>query len=360
MINLEIEFEEEITEDIIVCVDESIIDFQISYNKLVAELTLDIGIHLLSIKLKNSRKVSIKDVLVNQTSVRQFLYLSWVEENKTKIQPCTDLWNSNQVWNIPISNPMSLLVSTAFEKFTDSDLGTNLYEKYDIYYPESVIINDSFPVLVKDFFKYNFDFHLHPKASVRNLFGNEQVPYFQFDYKYNEIEIYNELQNNIDYLLSYEKIPAQHRYNNSSDQKRWRTIFPYPYNNGVVQNVDDFILDKIKLPILYEFYKSLPIENIYLSFLGLLPAGGYIAPHKDFSNNDIPAGCRQLYFAVNGKSGNYLKIHNVGLVPYCDRPTVLNNQSFTHSLVNQSNEPRWIIAVVGNLSDKFIKGLENA
>lgn len=365
MLNLEIPFTSDVPVDFEIKINESQVDYTILNNKIVVNVDLNFGFYLLSVKCLQQAKVKFSNIFVNQTNIRQFLYLSWTEENNSKIQPCTELWSTEQIWYAPISLPLSLLISSADEKFDAADLGTNLYEKYKIFYPESIDVHDSYPQLVKDFFKHNFDFHVYRKQLEQDLFANEQVPYFHFNYFYDEKKLYNELVSNQEYLFSKEKIPAQHKYNQADYSKYnqeviWRTVFTYPYKDGAPQTIEEFALDKNLLPELYRFYSQLPIKNVYLSFLGFLPAGGYISPHKDFTDAGVPKGCSQLYFALNAKPGNFLKINNVGLVPFQDQPTILNNQSFTHALINQSNEPRWVISVLGDINDTFIKELKHA
>lgn len=328
------------------------VPYQLTESAITIDTELDIGLHMLTIKLLSEGSVKVNDIKVNGVGIRQFLYLSWIDSNGTKSQPATEIWNTEQVWCAPFSNPMSLLISTASEKFESSELGTNLYEKYKIYYPESIDINASFPQLVKDYFKNNFDFHVYPKFLDTDPFHKNSVPFFDFKFQYDFDNLHTELSNQKEYLLSQQTIPRQRKYNNSDatgdPDTNWCTVFTYPYLNKA-QSVTDFILNKDKLPELYKFYCTLPIKTIYGSFLGLLPPGGYISPHKDPIDDRTPGGCSQLYFAVNAKDGNLFKIHKVGLLPFINNPVVFNNQNFTHALVNQSNEPRWVISIFATL-----------
>jgi hypothetical protein len=254
------------------------------------------------------------------------------------------------------------LIAKANDKFAANEIGKDLSEHYVIHYPESIGINESFPTLVKDFFQNNFDFHVYPRTLLNDPFGQITVPFFKFNYQYNKSAIGQELQNNQDYLFGKEKIPGQIKYNALDESidpdLNWRTIFIHNYN-GQPQTIDDFSLDKNLLPELYDFFASLPVKCFYNTFLGYLPAGGYAAPHRDWADRTELKGCSQLYFNVNAAPGNYLKIHTVGTVPFLDQPVVFNAQHFTHSVINQSPEPRWVISIFADVNDNFVKEYVN-
>jgi hypothetical protein len=337
-------------------INEIEVPYQLTESCILIDTELDFGLYMLRIKLLSEGRIRFNNITVNGVGIRQFLYLSWLDTNGIKSQPATEIWNTNQIWYAPFSNPMSLLISTASEKFESAELGTNLYEKYNIYYPEAVNVDASFPQLIKDFFKNNFDFHVYPKLLDIDPFHKHSIPFFNFNFQYNFNNLYTELTNQKEYLLSQQVIPAQRKYNSldvrDNPDTNWCTVFTYPYLNKA-QSVTDFVLDKDQLPELYKFYCSLPIKNIYGSFLGLLPPGGYLSPHKDPIDNRTPGGCSQWYFSVNAQEGNFLKIHKVGLLPFINNPVVFNNQDFTHAAVNQSNEPRWVVSIFANLEENI-------
>jgi len=362
MLELEIPFTSTDLVNFDIKINNVSVPYEITNSTIYIKENIGNGLHMLSVSNNTDSKISFKNLILNKTNIRQYFYLSWVSHDKSKIQPCTEIWLKEQTWNIPISNPLSLLISITYEKFKSGELGQDLYKKYQIFYPESVEIDETYPQLIKDFFKHNFGFHVYPRILDSEPFGQELIPYKHFTYDYCQEKIYEELKSNEQYLFNNEIIPNQTNYNlldnnlsgNRSIKHNWRTIFTFPFVKEKKYNLTDFTLDKNKLPVLSEFYSRLPLKNIYYSFLGYLPPGGYIAPHVDQSPKGIPIGCGQLYFAINAKDGNLLKIHNVGLVPYCNKPTLLNNHTFTHSLVNQSNEPRWVISVLGDINENFV------
>ena len=345
-----------------ICIDGQVVDYRLLDSDIIIDSDISYGFHMLQIRKLSQGRVSINNLKVDGVGIRQFLYLSWVDHDGTQLQPCTELWENSQTWNIPFSNPMSLLISKASDKFTTNEIGKDLSEQYVIHYPESIVVQDAFPKLVKDFFKNNFDFHVYPKALLNDPFGQINVPFFKFNYHYNQLAIHQELVNNQDYLFSKEKIPGQIKYNALDDSidpaLNWRTIFIHNYN-GQPQSIDDFALDKNLLPELYNFFASLPVKCFYNTFLGYLPAGGYAAPHRDWADSAELKGCSQMYFSINAKPGNYLKIHTVGSVPFLSQPVVFNAQHFTHSVINQSSQDRWVISIFADVNDNFMKEYVN-
>jgi len=345
-----------------ITINDEEIDFIITNNTITADVDF-FGLSVLKIKLLNSSKIQFENVFIDGVGLRQFLFLSWAEEEGQKIQPCTELWKENLTWHIPISNPLSLLINIANEKFATNDLGSNLFEKYDIFYPESIEIDGNYSKLIKDFFKYNFDFYARKKVEKNNLYGDSKIPYFFFDYDYDKESLLNELKENHDYLIANEFLkPLQHGYNQTDSGSKfdpslnWKTVYTYmPRTNN---SLEDFTLDKNKLPNLYNFYKNLPLDNIFVSFIGILPPGGYIAPHVDHRPGILPQGCTQLYFALNPSDDHYFKINGVGLLPLLENcVSVINNQNYTHTVVNRSNEMRYALGMFANVDQSFFKNI---
>ena len=95
--------------------------------------------------------------------------------------------------------------------------------------------------------------------------------------------------------------------------------------------------------------------------MGILAPGKFIPPHADnfyFSKKTgmlLAAeqtarymGCSQVYIPINFKVGNFFKMTNVGLLPLDQGPLVVNNHNYSHALINDSNEYRFAIAIVGS------------
>jgi len=362
MAQLEIPFKVNGNIDIQLYVNNKIVDFLIVDQKITANADF-FGLAILKIVSLNSSKIVFENIFIDKVNIRQFLFLSWSELDRKKIQPCTELWEENQAWYAPISNPLSLLINIGTEKFNSWELGNNLFEKYDIFYPESVEIKETFPKLIKDFFHYDFNFYVEKKIEKSELYGNGKIPYFQFDYEYDKEALCKELHDNYEYLVQQEFIkPYQLDYNKTDEQSNfdsnlnWRTI--YSYLPKKQNSLDDFTLDKNRFPLLFDFYKQLPLTNIYVSFIGILPPGGYIAPHKDQREGVLPHGCTQLYFALNPSDDHYFKLNGVGSIPLNEKTTVVNNQNYTHAVINQGTKMRYAIGIFCDIDPDFFAGVQ--
>ena len=346
--------------DIQVLLNHNPVKFDIVDNKITADLDF-FGLAMLSIKSLSTSKINIENLFIDKVSIRQFLFLSWVEKDNQKIQPCTELWEQDLTWHVPISNPLSLLISIAGEKFKNGELGTNLFDKYDIRYPESINVDSGYPKLVQDFYKYNFDFYVHKKIDKDALYANNNVPYYVLNFKFDARALYQELNSNYEYLINEEVIkPFQFGYNqddlgtNFDSKLNWRTVYPYIPKKDQTNSLDDFALDKNRLPLLFDLYQQLPTNTIYHSFISIMPPHSFIAPHIDVRKPSLPQGCAQLYFALNpSPDEHFFKINSVGLVPLIDQIVVVNNQNFTHAVVNQSSEPRYVIGCFADVSKDF-------
>jgi|LakMenEpi03Aug12_release.lakeMendotaPanAssembly.Ray.scaffolds.fasta_scaffold146512_3 hypothetical protein len=342
-------------------INDDPIEFSIIDGKITAYADF-IGLAMLKIKLLNASTIKFDNVFVNDVGVRQCLFLSWVEKDNSKIQPCTELWEKDLIWRMPISNPLSLLLSIASEKFKTGELGTNLFEKYDIHFPESIKIDDQHPTVVKDFFKYNFNFYAEKKIDPSQLYSHTTVPFFFLNFNYDPAAIYKELVDNHDYLVDQEFIkPLQLDYNKSdlkdnfNSKLNWRTVYPYIPDLGRKKAIDEFVLDKDRFSHLFKFYKSLPAKYIYHSYVSIMPPYSFIAPHVDLRKDLDLHGCTQLYFALNhDPKDHFFKLNSVGLVPvFNDRLVCINNQRYTHAVVNQSPNWRYVIGCFADLDEKF-------
>ena len=99
---------------------------------------------------------------------------------------------------------------------------------------------------------------------------------------------------------------------------------------------------------MYDFIDSLGIADIKLMFIGILPPGGYIAPHNDRQSyirhdNDLHYN---LYIPLSWQAGNYFKFNGVETIRD-GQPFLMNNLDYIHCLVNdsKSKQDRIIIRI---------------
>jgi hypothetical protein len=312
-----------------------------SGHTLLLELPLLYGVHTLG--LTSTAKVDITDVIVDGVSIKHTLYLGHAGSKIT-----TQVYNEE--WRLPFGNPVSQWIASCFKKFRNKEYGTNLYSKYDIFYPESVELPAKYPQILKDFFKTNFDFTAYPK--VENPLHDVNVPYVPLNLKYNEQALLEEFTRNQQLIDQHVYKPSQVQANTP---KPWQVAMVYyPGNPAPTVSRDDF-------PELFKLLESIDGIEIGWAFVGSLDAGSYVLPHVD----DVYAytesvkecfGCCQVYIPIGWEEGNYFKFHDVGLVPFNQGAILANTTNFTHASVNNSTKTRYTIGIICKFKNKdFLK-----
>lgn len=317
------------------------IDYTIHDNVISIECEIPFGIHSLQIKLTDdNQQLAIQDVSINHASIRMMLYLSYIIDSAGKIQqPMTSLWEKNQTWVLPFGNPVSFWISLVYQKINNGMLGTNLYEKFLIYYPTSLKLPDNYPTVVRTFFEHDFDFVVLPKDTpIKKL---PLVP-AELDIDLSLIEsAAKEAEENRYWLGALAADIRQSAYdeNDNWDQsKKWTRVHLYGPNKDILD----------QLPNIKKLIENLDF-NIYSVNLGILPPGGSIAPHSDFttysdSNYDHEIDL-YLYVPLNWPVGSFMKMNGAGIISD-NTPHFVNVVDYTHSLVNNSQEYRTILGVM--------------
>lgn len=331
-------------------VDDIIHEYTVVDDAILIRCNLTLGFHSLCIRLlNNNSEIRINDALLDDESVRQTLYLTYTVDKQTSVKrQTTILTDYDNIIYLPFINPIANWIGQCAEKIPYNLLSNGLYESYEVYYPKSITVPKKYPKIIQDFFAHDFGFHLHPK--VIDAYYNITVPFIKIDtnINYNEKLLADEFINNLEYLKSIARKPKQSAY--ISVNNPWTVV------DLIVNELTEFDLctafraDQTKLPDLYKFLKNLNIDRIVHAFIGILAPGEYITPHcdtyQDFDNIPELIGCSQIYIPINFKSGNLFKFSNVGLVPL-DGPMLINNHNFSHALINDSEEYRFGLGIVG-------------
>jgi hypothetical protein len=299
------------------------------------------GLYEMKLSIAEGQRLEIVDVFINDCSARQMLFFSFMSQGDKIFQPITALWEKDQTWVFRYGLPFSHWQNLLLKKFPNGDLGTNLLEKYDIYWPEKAQIADTHPTLLKDYFANNFDFSAIEKTDRSKIVR----PYTIIDNLEVPESVLKELQENVDYLRQIQTVPQQHQYNAKDDSKfdkntAWVVTWLHKSNHNRVVAAEEH------LPETFKFIDSLGLD-IFYAFIGVLDPGQYVAPHVDRQANipDRYVGCTQIYVPLNCFGPKvHFKFADVGLVPM--RPCVINTQRYTHALINDNDEQRFALAIV--------------
>lgn len=341
--------------DINITIDSCPVDFLISDNCISIAAPDNFGFHLLKITSLSNKRFNIETVLVDGADLRKLLYLSWIcNSDGTRMQPATECWEAGQVWILPYGNPLSFWISTAEKKITNDLYGKNLDDHYWIYYPDTIELSQHlFPDVLTDFFKYNFDFTAVPKSSEPDLLP---IPYMEYSKDIPKIllnSVLKEFVDNRDYIEEHKSSYGQHSGNKKEfGDKLTGTEWVLFWLHHRLASDDKKALYQTHLDLFPATKELLTFLNhkYWSVFIGIVPPGGFIYPHSDNvhtvrADYEEFQGCTQLYIPLQWADGNYIKFAGAGSPNLSNGPMVINNDRFTHAVVNDSTQDRYILAI---------------
>lgn len=319
--------------------NEKKIDFEIEQN----------GFFLL--KLLTENDCAIKDILIENDSIRELIYLGYSDLKNIKIQPYVDI-KSQQEWSFPLILPLSDFLNFIKTNIRNGYFGKNLFDIFKIYIPESIEINSSFPRVLQDYFKKDSSFSvIENKGKNVEWFSNEcELPFQSCSLYYPKEELSNEFMKNfsdIDWNLSVShQVSVNKKEYNLDNSQTWKK-FEIIKKDLSKNWRDRFTLESLKWPTLYKVLESIPNENIFDALFLELPSGGFIYPHNDSSidhwgyQNNVE--CLYIPFLGHEKDV-YFKFGNFGCIDLT-RINFINNTKYPHAVVNQSNNTRFVLSL---------------
>lgn len=335
--------------DIEIFLDHRDVDFTIADHCISIEADCGGFIHTLELRTKISKRFQIKQVKIGDCDLRKLIFLSYVQTAQGQYhQPATELWEANQRWILPFGYPVSGWLSTVERKISNGKLGQNLLDHYHLYYPQSLELDSAFPQIIQDFFQHNFDFTAVEKsntdiAKIPWLSYNKPMPLDLVDAAKQEIN------DNIKFIMSTGMDYGQREYNikefeSLTQENSWHIVWLRQQN----QNTD---MAK-KFPKVCQLIDSLGTDHWH-AFIGLLPPSAFIYPHCDLNpmkmssqDYDNYRGCTQLYIPLHWPSNNFMKFAGAGILSFEHHsPMVINNDYFTHCLVNAGDQNRIVVGV---------------
>lgn len=333
-------------DDIEITVDDQFVQSSIDRGIININLHDAQGLHLLKIKSKRAIQFKITNVSIENSKLRKFIYLSWlIDSNNHIIQPCTDVWDKNQCWTLPFALPLSYWVELVERKIPNSDYGKNLFDKYHIWFPESLTLDSVYPQIIQDFFKYNFNFSITPKVQPNLI----DIPYLQFNKKIDPQlinDIHNEILVNKDFISQnaspYSQLKENQEEYNTGDSN-WEILWLRHLSKSNPR------MYETELPATWKLIDLLNLDFIY-GFIGVLPPKQFIYPHCDdlyrsADQYENIQGCTGLYIPIHWPTGNWIKFAGGGIPNLQKGPCVINNDYFTHSVVNDSDENRYVLVL---------------
>jgi hypothetical protein len=314
-------------------------DYVVHDNTITIDADISHGFHTLEITVQQPTKFI--DVEINGVSVKHTLYLGYIDDQLT-----TEV--KQGTWVLPFGNPVSWWLAECNTKFPNNVYGTDLNASYNIYYPQSIILGNQYPKVLRDFFEYNLSFHAHTKdLDPRH---STEVPFVALNIEYDEAQLLEEFDRNLSLIEQHAYKPKQV----TADQpKPWQVAMAiYPGTDTATISEQDF-------PEFFKLLSSIKGIEVGWAFIGALEPGSYVLPHIDDLYAYIDSvkdcvGCCQIYIPIGWKKGNYFKFDSAGLVPF-DRGAILaGTTDFTHASVNDSDSIRYTIGIIcKTMTDEF-------
>jgi len=334
-------------------------DFEIFLNRNPIEFTcknniinidsnqIVVGINMLQIKRLtpfNNNTIKIESFFLNDSISKYTLFLSYSQNKDAKINN-TWLGHYSEL-TIPFGNPMSWWLCECTQKIKYKLFGTNLYENYEIFYPEPMTINSEFPRMMQDWFKHNFKFHICHKDDLKDFEVNRQIPYFKIDFDFDEQGLYDELHNGISVVKNdVRTYEMQQDSVSRKDASTW-VVYDVVYH---CERGDDLwawkktaVPTKEQWPLFYDLLERITDEGIKIAFVFISQTNGpgFVEPH--IHQEDY--GFYQLSFPLGWTSESYFKMDGIGVLPN-DTAFVINSCDYLHGSVNPTAKVRYVIGV---------------
>lgn len=322
------------------------IDIQVSSGQIQFQYPIQGAARL---DLRSSSPLVVEDVQIDDNSIRELLYLSFLTENGQHSQPRTDIQNGNVVWTLPIIYPLSQMFSYVQNTLRAGTLGQDILKDWHLFVPESVEIRKSNPRILQDFFAMDAQFTLVTKnqppwgSDNRLPFEKASVP--------GNIQLVNDEFEKQSSTLNLSPGYATQNEKNIKEfglEDTWKYLYVIEQDNNKEMSDwrERFSLDKAVFPQLYNFIDQIPKINIHQGYIAELPSGSFIFPHCDCkpSRWGEIEGCAVLYTPMKQTSDVYFKFANFGLVDLSG-PSYINNRRYCHAVVNDSPHPRYILSL---------------
>ena len=345
-------------------IDTSKIEYSIAANKIkINSNAYGFGFHLLRLKtlqpLAADQYIKFTSVLVNGADIKQNLYLAFSDVNGV-ITGNTILSHRTDNWTLPFGNPVSWWLVECATTIKDKDFSQDLYKDNRIYYPESVTLDESYPKVLQDFFKYNFGFLIHDKSELDTPFNKSTVPYAPLkNFKYDHDGLLAELLDNIEMFQTSEYKPVQTTY--TLDENKNKISLPWQILGYKIGASPEFLTH---LPNVTKLIKQ--VENdgvtVLVAFLSAVHPKSVVHIHSDKSlipniDKQYKSGCCEIYIPLGWDDNSYFKLDKVGLIPHDDGAYIVNNTDVYHATINNSDKPRFTIGLMCEFPDNFNKYL---
>jgi len=324
---------------------------------LISNIDFPVGVNVLELELLTNSEITVTDVNINGVGLREWLYLSWSVDSTGKKFQHTKLKQYQKIY-IPFANPMSLWFDLVLSKLSCHDMSRDVHQTHNFYFGDRKILDNTFPALVREFFSNEFDFNVIEKSST----DLKSIPFLELEIDKSFLvslahssKILFE-SGNVNYAIknSLEEDKYLLKDDPSWVQKSRSRMKIIKFQKQPIE-----LIGRDLLPDFYQLIDLLDIKDIYSAQINFIEPGSYTPPHRDYEVRDsgYPAaadGCCQIYIPLSSDpAGNFLKIAGVGIFNIGQKSLVINNNYYTHAVINASDQLRSVLIIRCNFNNNW-------
>lgn len=208
------------------------------------------------------------------------------------------------------------------------------------------------PRLVTKFFELPFD-----NRHLKN-FDIEKLPWLELNLKFQHsselIELTKQITPHSRYFTQSEHNKGLNVFDiyGPTDKETFRKLsltqdttdelnkLQYAFNKQVEKNL-----------LVQNLFALLPYKKIYEIYINSIEPGGFISPHKDDRYGKFRSGIKdQTIIHLNNPDGYRFALIESGDMPKeIGVPVMLNTNKYIHSVMNDSNETRYLVHIHGDV-----------
>jgi hypothetical protein len=301
------------------------------------EVPLTTGWYELNIEYPGER-TDINEIIVNDESIKHLIYSGWyIDGVGRKHQPGTTLWDNGGCFKIWLHTDVGVFRERLVRSIRSGDLGTDLSLKYQFTCDKPLNIDPSFPHNLQSFFRAGDGPNWWHKKST-------SLPYqYAPDIDLDKNKIIEECTT----------LCVHKRADLDDLSKGWSLMYS---DQKLIFELPFVDIDTQKFPNIKRLMDSIGMEKALNIVFYSLDPGGYIDEHIDDNAYNRKGyrylkGCKTFYWSLTDLADVFFKFGRCGLIPL-DRPLLINPVSHVHSVVNQSQNKRLVISIVGKYRDE--------
>ena len=285
------------------------------------------------------QKTIIKDIKINDDSISHTLWTGYyVDGAGNKHQPASAMWDEGGVMKLWMHTNLGVMLDRVFTEIDGGDLGENLYKKYVFTVDRPYELKNPFSESIKSYFAHGDGPHWWKK-------NTDYTPYEILDIDTPPVE---------EIMAEMDKINVR------EIKGAFEGVMDIKTNSPTKSDLPFIDVDWEKVPRMKELLvDKVGYKNILSINLQTLHPHKSLMLHRDdhYRRKKYPIirGCKKFYWPLTGDlANNYFKLGKAGVLPFNDRPYLINTLEHTHTAVNDSGEPRSVLIVYGDLPGKIL------